>query len=164
MTEADVATKEADTAKFSLVRLYLKDASLEAPDSPATLLRDDQLNPKVSLDYRVKLAKLSEDTHDVVLTVTVSAANEQKTMFLVEVQQGGVFIIRNVKKQERLERLLNIRCPNILFPYASEAIDTLVVKAGFPPLMIAPLNFRANYKQVAALHSKSEQSPNEESN
>jgi len=162
MTETDVAAKEADTAKFSLVRIYLKDVSLEAPDSPAGLLGDDQWNPKISLDYRVQLAKLSDDTHDVVLTVTVYAADGNKPLFLVEIQQGGVFLIRNVKKQERLNRLLNVRCPNILFPYVRESIDSLVVKAGFPPLMLAPLNFRDHYNQIATSHSKGEQSTKEE--
>jgi preprotein translocase subunit SecB len=161
MTETDVAAKEADTPKLSLVRIYLKDISLEAPNSPAALLRNDQWNPRISLDYRVQLAKLSDDTHDVVLTVTASAADEQKTLFLIEIQQGGVFQISNVKKQNRLNRLLNVRCPNILFPYVSETIDSLVVKAGFPPLMLAPLNFRGHYEQLAASRSKGEQPPNE---
>ena len=161
MPKTDVAAKGADTAKFSLVRIYLKDASMEAPDSPAPLLNNDQWKPRLSLDYRIQLAKLSEDTHDVVLTVTVSAADEKKTVFLVEIQQGGVFLIKNVKKKERLERLLNVRCPNILFPYVSETIDSLVVKAGFPPLMLAPLNFRGHYEQLAASRSKGAQPPSD---
>ena len=109
------------------------------------------------------VTKLSENTHDVVLTVTVSAAKEEKTIYLVEIQQGGVFQITNVEKQERLEKLLNIRCPNLLFPYVSETIDSLLVKAGFPPMMLAPLNFRGNYAQLAASRSKSEQQPSEQS-
>ena len=163
MTGADAPKKEANRATFSLVRIYLKDASLEAPESPAALLNNDQSNPEISLDYRIQLNKLSEDTHDVVLTVTVSAAKEKKTIFLVEIQQGGVFQITNVEKQERLEKLLNIRCPNLLFPYVGETIDSLLVKAGYPPIMLAPLNFRGNYEQLVASRSKSKQLPSEQS-
>jgi preprotein translocase subunit SecB len=141
MTEKNETAKEADGPKFSIGKIYLKDVSLEAPNSPAAFLEAGQGEPKVSLQYSTETADLSNGTYEVVLVLTVTVTEGDKTIFLVEVKQGGIFLIRNIGEQQRFDKLVKGRCPRILFPYAREAIDNLIVKAGVPPLMLAPISF-----------------------
>lgn len=153
MTETNTGANEDGLIQFSLGKVYLKDVSLEAPNSPDPFLGDREWNPKVTLEYKLDHRDLSDDRHDVVLTVTITATDESRTMFLLEVQQGGVFLIRGLEDPERLEKVLNVRCARILFPYARETIDSLIVKAGFPPLMLAPLDFKITYDRKRASDS-----------
>jgi len=150
MTEASTGANEDGLIKFSLGKVYLKDASLEAPNSPDAFLDESDWNPKVTLQYKIDTRDISDDKHDVLLTVTITAAEDTRTIFLVEVQQGGIFLIRDANDPARVERILNVRCPKILFPYARESIDSLIVKAGFAPLMLNPLDFALAYDRKRA--------------
>jgi len=150
MTEPTEAKDEEDLMVCSLGKVFLKDASLEAPNSPEAFLGIQDIDPKVTLQFKIDEREVSEDTYSVVLTLTITAADEPKTLFLIEVQQGGVFLIRGYDSPERLERILKVRCPKMLFPYARETVDNLIVKAGFPPLMLAPVDFTSAYTRKTA--------------
>lgn len=142
-----MAKKEAassNEAQFGIQRIYLRDASLESPLSPQIFL--EQWKPELDMNLSTKTQKLEENTHEVVLTVTVTVKMQDKTVFIVEVHQGGIFSIQHFP-EDQLKHMLGSFCPNILYPYAREAITDLVVKAGFPQLYLAPINFEALYQQ-----------------
>ncbi|OMH39342.1 protein-export chaperone SecB [Motiliproteus sp. MSK22-1] len=129
---------------FSVQRLYLKDASFEAPGSPALFTK--QWAPEVGLDLNTRTKKINEDLYEVVLTLTVTAKSEGETAFLIEIQQAGLFQIQNIEGPG-LQHTLGAFCPTILFPYAREAVDNLANKGSFPPLMLAPVNFEALFAE-----------------
>jgi preprotein translocase subunit SecB len=132
--------------EFALERIYLKDLSFESPRSPEVFRGPWQ--PQVHLDINTRTSGLGEERYEVVLTVTAHAkSGDDQSLMIVEVQQGGVFRIRGFD-EERLRRVLATHCPGILFPYVRETVDTLVVKGGFPPLMLAPVNFDAMYDEA----------------
>jgi len=130
--------------QFSLQRIYIKDASMESPNSPQVFLKEWQ--PEINMDMNTAVNQLDENNFEVILTVTVTAKNDGDSAFLCEVQQAGIFAIGGLSEQE-LHHTLGAFCPNILFPYARESVDTFVTKASFPPLMLAPVNFDALYAQ-----------------
>jgi preprotein translocase subunit SecB len=136
MTENSEQTNEE--RKFELQRIYTKDVSFETPNSPSVFTMDWQPENQLSLNSEVN--NLGEDTFEVALTVTVTSKLEDKTAFLVEVKQAGIFTIANFPQNE-MGPMLGAYCPNILFPYAREAISDLVTKGGFPTLLLAPVNF-----------------------
>ncbi len=129
---------------FTIEKIYTKDISLESPNAPQIFL--EQASPGIEIQLRTEAAALEDGIFDVLLTVTVTAKIEEKTMFLVEAGQGGIFQIRNIPV-ENLDPLLGVACPNILFPYVRETISDLVTRAGFPPVLLAPVNFEAMYAQ-----------------
>lgn len=129
-------------ASFALQRIYLKDLSFESPNSPAIFQKE--WKPQVSLDLNTRNQAISATQHEVVLSLTVTAKLEDKVAFIVEVQQAGIFQIEGLEPQQ-LAQTLGAFCPNILFPYAREAIDSAVLKGSFPALMLAPINFDALY-------------------
>lgn len=131
-------------AQFSLQRIYLKDSSFESPRSPATF--QQQWQPKVNFDLKTRSNKIQDDVYEVVLVLTAEALLDDQPAFLVEVHQGGIFTCKDFT-QPQLEQILATVCPNILFPYAREAIDSMVTKGSFPALMLAPINFDALYAQ-----------------
>ncbi len=131
-------------AQFALQRIYLKDSSFESPRSPLTF--QQQWQPKVNFDLKTRSNKVQDDVYEVVLVLTAEAKLDDQPAFLVEVHQGGIFTCKDFTEQQ-LEQLLATVCPNILFPYAREAIDSLVTKGSFPALMLAPINFDALYAQ-----------------
>lgn len=133
--------------QFGIQRVYLKDLSFESPNTPAIFRKE--WKPKIKLDLNTKSMKLDNDVYEVVLTLTVSAKLEDETAFLCEIQQAGIFSIAGFPEETRAQ-MLGAYCPNILFPYAREAIDTAVVKGSFPALMLAPVNFEALYAQNKA--------------
>ncbi|MDR2112232.1 MAG: protein-export chaperone SecB [Candidatus Accumulibacter sp.] len=133
---------EQETPSFAIEKLYVKDLSLEVPNAPAVFL--EQKAPEVSLQLQTGAVKVGDEVFEVTLTVTVTAKIEEKTVFLVEAGQSGLFRIRNVP-EESLEPLLAIACPNILFPYARETISESVIRAGFAPVILQPVNFEAMY-------------------
>lgn len=141
---AGTAEQSIDGPNFSLQRLYLKDASFESPTGAAIF--QGKWSPKITFDIKSRSQKLQDDVFEVVLILTVEARQDETVAFLVEVQQGGIFMCRGLN-DEQLEQILATLCPNIMFPYAREAIDGLVVKGSFPPLMLAPVNFDALYAQ-----------------
>lgn len=132
-------------APFALQRIYLKDMSFEAPMGVVAFQK--QWQPKVEQDLNTTVNKVSENSYEVVLKLTVNAMIEDKTAFLVEVQQAGLFHISGVEGPQ-LAHLFNTMCAQILFPYAREAIDSAVVKGGFPALHIPPINFDALFAQA----------------
>jgi len=130
--------------EFAIHRIYVKDVSLETPHSPAVF--SEEWQPDVNLNLSSAARPLGGNAYEVVLVVTVDVKLGEKTAFLVEVHQGGVFLIRGFKDEE-LGHMLGSYCPNILFPYAREAVSDLVVRGGFPQLVLAPVNFDALYTQ-----------------
>ena len=127
--------------EFALERIYVKDLSFESPRAPEVFR--DPWQPQIQLEINTRAGALGDERFEVVLTLTVNAKSEAgQTQMIVEVQQAGVFRIRGMD-EDRRRRLLATQCPAILFPYGREAIDGLVVKGGFPPLMLAPVNFDA---------------------
>ena len=129
---------------FSIEKLYVKDLSVEVPNAPQIYLEREA--PKVEITLNTQGTGVGDGVFEVVLTVTVTAKLEDKTVFLVEVAQCGIFQIRNVP-QEDLEPIMMIGCANILFPYAREAISDAVSRAGFQPVILAPVNFEALFQQ-----------------
>ncbi len=129
---------------FGIEKIYVKDLSLEIPHAPDVFLTGDQ--PQVDVQLHNEGALIGEGLYQVVLTVTVTAKAGDKTMFLVEVAQAGIFQIRNVPETD-FEPLLATACPNILFPYARETVSDVISRAGFPPVYLAPVNFEAIYLQ-----------------
>lgn len=127
---------------FSIEKIYVKDASLEAPNTPQIFF--EQTQPQVEVQLQSTAGRIAEALYEVVVTVTVTAKAADKTCFLVEGAQAGIFQIRNVPDAD-LEPILAVACPNILFPYARETVADLVARAGFPPIHLAPVNFEAMY-------------------
>ena len=138
--------------QFALQRIYTKDISFESPNAPQIF--QQQWQPQVNLDLNTSNERLNEHQFEVVLSLTVTAKMDEKTAFLVEVQQAGVFYISGFEG-DQLGHMLGAYCPNILFPYAREVIDSLVNRGSFPALMLAPVNFDAVYAQ--ALQSQQEE-------
>lgn len=147
-TTAAAAAPEATNApagpQFALQRIFLKDSSFESPRSP--LVFQAQWSPKINFDIKTKSSKIQDDVYEVVLILTAEAQIEEQAAFLVEVHQAGIFTAKDFDNAQ-LEQLLATVCPNILFPYAREAVDSLVIKGSFPALMLAPINFDALYAQ-----------------
>ena len=147
MADEQVAgTQEQPQQQFAMQRIYNKDISFESPSTPDIFRK--QWQPKVNVDLNTKSDKVDEQgNYEVVLTITITAKVEDDTAFLVEVQQAGIFMITGFEGED-LRRILGTAAPNILFPYARENIDSLCVKGGFPPVMLAPVNFDALYQQA----------------
>jgi preprotein translocase subunit SecB len=138
------ASNEQAQPVFSIEKLYVKDLSLEVPNAPGVYL--EQEGPSIGVELHNTASSVSEGIYNVVLTVTVTAKRDDKTFFLVEAGQAGIFQIRNVP-QDGLDAILGITCPTILFPYVREVISDAVNRAGFPPVLLAPVNFEALYQQ-----------------
>lgn len=134
--------EQENAPSFAIEKLYVKDLSLEVPNAPAIFL--EQEAPEVSLQLQTGAIKVGEDIYETTLTTTVTAKIGEKTVFLVEVGQSGLFRISNVP-EDNLEPLLSIACPNILFPYAREVVSNAVMRAGFAPVVLQPVNFEAMY-------------------
>lgn len=130
--------------QFNLQKIYLKDTSFETPNSPAVFT--EQWEPAVNIELHTAGRPLADNVHEVVLTVTVTAKLGDKTAYLVEVHQAGVFTVTGFEGDE-LGHLLGSYCPGILFPYAREAISDIIGKGGFPQLLLTPVNFDALYAQ-----------------
>lgn len=135
---------EQESPLFAIEKVYVKDLSLEVPNAPAIFLETD--TPEVGLQLETGIQRVADEIYEVVLTVTVTAKLGEKTVFLVEVGQGGIFRVRNIP-EENIEPLLSVACPNILFPYAREVISDSVVRAGFAPVVLQPVNFEALYNE-----------------
>ncbi|HBS42194.1 MAG TPA: protein-export chaperone SecB [Oceanospirillales bacterium] len=133
---------ENQQQQFALQRIYLRDASFEAPNLPDTFRK--AWKPEIKLDLGSVVKTLEEGQFEVTLKATVTAKLEDETAFLVELEQCGLFIARNIPEQQ-MGPVLGIMCPNMLFPYLRENVDSLVIKGGFPALMLAPVNFEALY-------------------
>jgi preprotein translocase subunit SecB len=132
---------------FAIEKIYIKDLSLEIPNAPHIFLERDA--PEINMQLGGKNQNIDEELYEVLLTVTITAKIKDKVMFLVEVQQAGIFRIRNLSDEE-LDPVLGIGCPNILFPYLREVVSDVVTRAGFPPVILSPVNFEAIHHQKKA--------------
>ncbi|CAN1512950.1 SecB Preprotein translocase subunit SecB [Methylophilaceae bacterium] len=142
--KAATSEEQAQQPGFSIEKIYVKDASLEIPNAPQIFT--DRSQPQVGIELSNFAQQLEASVFEVAIKVTVTSKIEDKTVFLVEVTQAGIFQIRNVP-EENLEMIVGITCPNILFPYARETVSDLVVRAGFQPVLLNPINFEALFAQ-----------------
>lgn len=140
-------SEQGAETSFQLQRIYTKDVSFEVPGAPEVFLQSWQ--PKVNLQLNTHTQRVGDSTTDyeVVLELTVTASNEDKVVYLVEIQQAGIFSVVGFEGEE-LEQLLGAYCPNLLFPYAREAVSDLVSRGTFPQLLLQPINFDALYQQA----------------
>ena len=132
------------SGQLGIQKIYIKDFSFEAPNAPQIFT--EQLTPSLDVQFGNAASLLAENVHEVVLTVTCTVKQDDRTVYLVEVQQAGIFNISGFNEQQ-LPAILASACPNILFPFAREAISEVVSKGGFPQLLLAPVNFDAVYAQ-----------------
>ncbi len=142
MAEQDKAVAEK---QLSITKIYVKDFSFESPQSPG-VFRTNEWSPKTSLNLRSTHTPVDGDFHEVVLTISVEAKDDDKTVFLVELHQAGLFEVTGHTPDEA-GMLFGSFCPNILFPYARESISTMIQKGGFPEFVLQPINFDAWYMQ-----------------
>ncbi len=150
-TKKTVAKKDTDNEQaqqqgpgFGIEKLYLKDVSVEVPNSPEIFTSRE--TPKISVELNNNAKPLPEGFFEVALQITVTSKIADKTAFLIDVTQAGIFAVKNLP-EESLEPILAITCPNILFPYAREAISDLITKAGFTTVLLNPINFETLYMQ-----------------
>ena len=136
-------TQEA-TPVFQIQRIYLKDISLEQPNSPAILLSQEQ--PTVDIQLQVGAETVNEGVFEITVTATVTTKIQDKTVFLVEAKQAGIFEIRNIE-QEQLGGIVGIACPQMVYPYLRGNVADVIQRAGFPPVHLAEINFQAMYEQ-----------------
>ncbi len=153
---ADTQSSNAPTAgggngdagvTFSIDKIYVKDLSLENPGAPRSFMLQEQ--PQIEIGLRTRGEQVDPDVYECVLTVTVTARTGDKTLFLVEAAQAGVFTVKGIP-QDQLQPILAIHCPTVLFPYVRETLADAVGRAGFPPVHLAPINFEALYQQQLA--------------
>jgi preprotein translocase subunit SecB len=129
---------------FTIEKIYVKDLSVEVPNAPQVFLERD--TPRVDIQLSTEAKPIDDSHYNVVLSVTTTATLNDKTVFLVEAHQAGIFQVRNIPA-ESIEPVLSVTCPNILFPYVRETVSDAVTRAGFPPFLLAPVNFEALYQQ-----------------
>ncbi|MFK8068739.1 MAG: protein-export chaperone SecB [Gammaproteobacteria bacterium] len=139
--------KQPKGPQLAIQKIYVKDLSFEAPNTPEIFM--EQAQPQVDLQMHNESKSLQEDMHEVTLTITVTVKLEEKTVYLVEVKQAGIFLLAGFN-EEQLTQVSATACPSILFPYAREAVSDLVTRGGFPPLLLNPVNFDAVYQQELA--------------
>ncbi len=143
-TTDTAAEEKQQPAQFQLQKIYMKDVSFELPNAPQIFQDDGQVEIKMNLAQRVE--NLADGVHEVVLTVTVTANLGEKTAYLAEVQQAGIFAISGLNEQAT-HAAVNTLCPHTLFPYARRVITGMVADGGFPPLVLQPINFDQIYAQ-----------------
>jgi preprotein translocase subunit SecB len=150
MTESQPAAPAAEgvqAIQMSIEKIYVKDLSLENPGAPQSFQQTE--SPQVEVGLRTRGEQIERDVYEVVLTLTVTARVADKTVFLVELSQAGVFGIRGVAP-DQVQPIVAIHCPTVLFPYAREAVADATMRAGFPPVQLAPINFEVLYQQQLA--------------
>jgi preprotein translocase subunit SecB len=142
---ADEQPNSAPQKQILLQKIYVKDLSFESPKAPMVFTTN--VTPQTQLNVRSSAQEVAPDTQEVTLTITVEAKDKDTTLFLAEVAQAGIFFVQGYTPEER-SILIGSFCPNTLYPFAREAIAELVIKGGFPPLLLQPLNFDAIYAQA----------------
>lgn len=148
MTDTAVTPNaEAQAPVFQIQRVYLKEASLEQPNSPAILL--DQQQPNVDIQLGVEATPVADGVFEVCVTATVHTKIADKTVFLVECKQAGIFEIRNLP-DEQMGPVMGIACPQIVYPYLRGNVADVISRAGFPPVHLAEINFQAMFEQQQA--------------
>jgi preprotein translocase subunit SecB len=147
MADAQQPAEGAPGATFSIDKIYVKDLSLENPGSPLSFATTEQ--PQIEVGLRSRGEQIQPDVYECVLTITLTAKAADKTLFLIEASQAGIFTIRGVPA-EQMQSVIAISCPTVLFPYIRETLADAVTRAGFPPVHLAPINFEAIYQQQLA--------------
>ena len=142
-----MADEDNNAPVFNIQRIYLKDMSLEQPNSPAIFL--EQTPPKVDINIGVGAETVGPDNYEVTLRVTVTATVGEKTLFLLEAKQAGIFEIRNLP-QDQMGPIMGIACPQIVYPYLRSNVADIIQRGGFPPVHLAEINFQAMYEQQQA--------------
>ena len=140
-----MANEETKEIKFTIKRLYVKDSSFESPQSPK-IFNATNAAPKIDFNMNSNMEKISDNSYEVVIEIRVKAEVEKDTIYLAEIKQGGMFEIEGATG-EILQQFLNVKCLEIIFPYARENISTLIQKGGFPPLFLAPIDFNTLFLQ-----------------
>lgn len=143
-TAAPQVANSENAPTMSLQKIYIKDVSFETPNAPEIF--NEQGQPEIKMNLNQKVKKIADDTYEVVLALTVTCKILEKTAYLVEVQQAGVFSVANFEENV-LHQTLGSYCPNVLFPYARQMISDLVMNGGFQPLLLQPVNFDQLYAQ-----------------
>lgn len=138
------AAESGQRGQFEIQKIYVKNISLESPNSPQVFR--EQWKPSVHMDIANSADELGGNLYEVTLSVTATVSHEEKTIYLVEVQQAGIFLMADFPR-EIIGRMVATVCPNIMFPYVREVVSDLVTRAGFPQLLLAPVNFDALYLQ-----------------
>ncbi|MBP7544118.1 MAG: protein-export chaperone SecB [Acidovorax sp.] len=144
---------EQDTPVFQIQRVYLKDMSLEQPNSPAILL--EQAQPNLDIQLGVQAEGVAEGVYEVSVMATVQTKIGDKTVFLVEAKQAGIFEIRGIP-EEQMASVLGVACPQIVYPYLRGNVADLITRAGFPPVHLAEINFQAMYEQQQAAQANAQ--------
>jgi preprotein translocase subunit SecB len=131
------------TPVFQIQRVYLKDLSLEQPNSPQILL--EQAQPQVDINLALAANPVTDGIYEVSVTATVTTTVADKTLFLVEAKQAGIFEIRNIP-DDQMQPIIGIACPQIIYPYLRAIVSDVCTRAGFPPVVLAEVNFQAMYE------------------
>ena len=147
MADTNTAPVPENNTVFQIQRVYLKDLSLEQPNSPAILLEQEQ--PAVDIQLGVNASPITEGMYEVCVTATVTTKIKDKTVFLVEATQAGIFEIRNLP-QDHLGPILGVACPQIVYPYLRASVSDVITRAGFPPVHLVEINFQAMYESQMA--------------
>ena len=154
-----MAEQQQQDPVFQIQRMYLKDLSLEQPNSPQILLEQQQ--PQVDINLSVSAENVVEGIFEVCVTATVTTKVKDKTLFLVEAKQAGIFEIRNLPA-EQMQLVIGVACPGIVYPYLRAVVSDVCTRAGFPPVLLSEVNFQAMFEaqQQAALAQQQQQQPN----
>ena len=141
---------------FHIQRVYLKEASLEQPNSPGILLEQDQ--PSVDIQLGIEAGQVADGVFEVCVTATVTTKLADRTVFLVECKQGGIFEIRNIP-EDQMSAIMGIACPQIVYPYLRASVADIITRAGFPPVHLSEINFQAMFEQQQAQQAQEAQQP-----
>lgn len=155
--EQNAQSEDGAQGKFNIQKIYVKDLSFEAPNTPEIFT--EEWDVQNNLDLNTSTKALADNIFEVVLSITVTAKLGDKTAFLIEVQQAGIFHLEGFSDNDK-HGMLGSYCPNLLFPYAREAVSDVVTRGGFPPLILAPINFDVLYHQHMQQQSQQDQTVN----
>jgi len=142
------------TGQFTLQKIYIKDLSFEAPNTPDVFIESEteQADPQINLNLKNQHADLSGNNYEVVLHASLHATLKDRTLFMIEIDQAGIFLIQGYKEEER-KALIGTYCPSALFPYLRETISSVIGKGGFPAILLQPINFDALFAQAMKEHA-----------
>ncbi len=154
MADTTTTTTTNNDPIFNIQRIYLKDLSLEQPNSPEILL--EQAQPQVDINLSLGALAVAEAIYEVTLTATVTTKVNDKALFLVEAKQAGIFEIRNIP-QDQIQPIIAIACPNIIFPYLRAIVSDVCTRAGFPPVLLTEVNFQGMFEAQQAEASQAAQ-------
>jgi preprotein translocase subunit SecB len=155
-TPAAVGDNAAQQAQFTVEKIYVKDVSFEAPNAPAVF--NEQGQPQLNMNLNQKVGRLEGDLFEVVLGVTLTCTLNDKTVYLAEVEQAGIFGLAGFDERT-LDMMLGTYCPNVLFPYVRQSISDLITNGGFPPFYMQPINFEALYAEGLRRRAESQTQP-----